>query len=120
MLDNTPTLEAIGRAIDVAALRQSVHAANIANANVEGFRRLDVQFDAAVERMSLAMNAGAQGWKESAAIANQAAIVPTESSVRLDEEMALMAQNALRYQTLLGAFEKTMSLMRLAVREGRE
>ena len=33
---------------------------------------------------------------------------------------AAMAQNAVRYQTLLGALEKSMSLLRSAARDGRE
>lgn len=39
MLNPTPTQELLAHAIDVTALRQSVYAANIANANVEGDRR---------------------------------------------------------------------------------
>jgi flagellar basal body rod protein FlgB len=36
MIEMTATQELLARAIDVSALRQSVYAANIANAGVEG------------------------------------------------------------------------------------
>jgi flagellar basal body rod protein FlgB len=47
-------------------------------------------------------------------------VVPTDTTVKLDEEMAAMAKNALQYQTLVGAYERMVGLMRLAIREGRE
>ena len=43
----------------------------------------------------------------------------THDTVKLDEEMAHVAKNALQYQVLLGAYEKQMSLLQLAVRDGR-
>ena len=44
----------------------------------------------------------------------------TESKVRLDTEMAQMAENAVRYQALLGAIERTLGTLRYAARDGRE
>jgi flagellar basal body rod protein FlgB len=47
-------------------------------------------------------------------------VLSTDGLVKLDEEVAAMAHNALRYQTLLTALQKGSTLMRMAVREGRE
>ena len=118
ILGTTATIDALARAIDVSALRQSVYAANIANANVDGYRRMEVLFDREAERM--AMHTTAASSHSMDAPASQPSVTTTSESVKLDEEMAMMATNALRYQTLLGAFEKTMNLMRAAVKEGRE
>lgn len=118
MLNPTPTLQLLAHAIDVSALRQSVYAANIANAGVEGYRRMEVSFDRELERVSLQM-ANADGLAAKASIADPS-VVSTNSVVKLDEEMALMAKNALRYQVLLGAFERSMGTLRSAIREGRE
>lgn len=121
MLNNTPTIEALARAIDVSALRQSVHVANIANANAEGYRRMEVSFDREMERVTLQMGAmSGAAMSSPPSGAEQPVVISTDAAVKLDEEMGLMAKNALRYQTLLGAFEKTLGLMRLAIREGRE
>jgi flagellar basal-body rod protein FlgB len=112
-----PLFALLARALDGAALRQAVHTANLANASVEGFRRLDVSFDSELERARAALDAGAPP-EPDALTAPQ--VVQTEETVRLDREMALMAKDAVQYQALLGAFDGSMSLLRLAVREGRE
>jgi flagellar basal-body rod protein FlgB len=107
-IDITPTLELLARAIDVTAVRQGVYASNIANAGVADYRRMEVAFD---QEMPAAAQAG---------LDVAPSIVATDSVVKLDEEMARMAKNTLRFQILLGAFERSMSTLRLAVREGRE
>jgi flagellar basal-body rod protein FlgB len=112
MFSVDPILQLLGRALDVSALRHSVHAANVANVNTDGYSRFDVIVDALPRE-------GAAAIGEAAAPEARVVAVPGET-VRLDEEMAAMAQNAMRYQTLLGAMEKSMSLLRYAAREGRE
>jgi flagellar basal body rod protein FlgB len=101
----TPTIELLARAIDTAALRQGVYSSNVANAGIEGYRRMEVALDSAASV---------------AGFAPTPTIVPTDSVVKLDEEMARMAKNALRYEVLVGAFEKSLGTVRLAVREGRD
>ena len=121
MLSANVTLDLLSRAVDVSALRQSVYSANIANAGVEGYRRMEVSFDSELERVALQMANAQHGTSPGAALPQQSATVfATDDAVRLDEEMGLMAKNALRYQILLGAFERTMGSLRTAVREGRE
>jgi flagellar basal body rod protein FlgB len=117
MIETTPAMELLARAIDVSALKQSVYAANIANANVAGYRRMEVSFDRELERMSLMMS-GSPGAFD-ASLATAPSVVPTQAVVKLDEEMALMAQNSLRYRVLLGAIERSFGTLQLAVREGR-
>jgi flagellar basal-body rod protein FlgB len=97
-----PVSALLSQALDNAALRQAVHTSNIANASVEGFRRLDVSFDTVLEGVS------------------PARVVNTNETVRLDREMALMAKDAVQYQALLNAADRSFGLMRLAIREGRE
>jgi flagellar basal body rod protein FlgB len=43
-----------------------------------------------------------------------------ETRVRLDTEMAQMAENAVRYQALIGAIDRTLGTLRYAARDGRE
>ena len=108
MFSIDPVLQLLSRAADLSALRHSVHAANIANANAEDYSRMEVVFD------------GAAGGAEGAVLAEPRVVPVPGEVVRLDEEMAAMAQNAVHYQTLISAFEKTMSLLRSAARDGRE
>jgi len=111
-----PIFALLARALDAAALRQAVHTSNIANAGVEGFRRLDVSFDTELERASAVLTAGTQPLDPLL----QPHVVQTVEAVRLDQEMALMARDSMHYQALLNAFDKSIGLLRLAVREGRE
>jgi flagellar basal-body rod protein FlgB len=120
MSDLTPTVQLLTRALDASALRQSVYAANVANAGVEGYRRLEVDFDLQIERAAAAMANARAGTIDAAFASNGPTVVPTNTTVKLDEEMAAMAKNALEYQTLVGAYERMVGLMRLAIREGRE
>lgn len=108
MLSIDPVLDLLGRAVDLSALRQSVHAANIANANTEGYARIEVVVDRAVDNA------------EGDAVGEPRLVRAPGETVRLDEEMAAMAENAVRYQTLLDAFASTMSMLRSAARDGRE
>jgi flagellar basal-body rod protein FlgB len=117
MLYTTPTMTLLEHAIDVSAQRQSVHAANIANANVEGYTRLEVSFDAALERANLQTSSSPA--VSSTPALETAMLVNTGEIVKLDEEVAAMAKNALRYQILLGAFERSLGSIRLAINEGR-
>ena len=115
MLEVSPTTEMLARAIDVCALRQAVHTANIANANVAGYRRLEVQFDAEAMRATVEGSGNAMN-----ASATPAEVVSAQSTVKLDEEMAAMAQNAVRYQMLLELYERSYGAVRAAIHEGRE
>ena len=114
-----PTIEALASAIDVSALRQSVYSSNIANASVEGYRRMEVTFDDELAKLGAQMSDMGMSGAGDARFVSSAHVIATDAAVKLDEEMGLMARNALRYQTLLGAYEKTMGLLRTAIREGK-
>jgi|SRR5687767_7504824 flagellar basal-body rod protein FlgB len=120
MLNADPVLALLSRALDAATLRQTVHATNVANADTEGYRRLEVVYSAEIERLNAegpALDASeALMWAQ----AEPEVVESAESKVRLDQEMAQMAENSVRYQALLGAIERTLGLLRYAAKEGRE
>ena len=120
MLNADPLLALLSRALDAAALRQSVHATNIANVDTEGYRRLEVIYSAELQRLNAAGPAldldQALEWSKPEPVVVESA----ESRVRLDTEMAQMAENSVRYQALLGAIERTLGTLRYAARDGRE
>lgn len=120
MLNADPVLALLSRALDTAALRQTVHVTNVANADSEGYRRLEVVSPAEIARLNAegpALDANeALAW----AAAEPEVVESAESRVRLDQEMAQMSENAVRYQALLGAIERTLGMLRYAAKEGRE
>ena len=94
------TSDLVLRALDASVVRHAVHSANIANASVEGYRPLRVEF-------------------EDHLAAAQVVPEPEAQPVQLDREVALMMENSVRYQALLGALGKNGAMLRLAIREGR-
>ena len=52
MLNADPVLALLSRALDAAALRQTVHATNVANVDTEGYRRLEVIYSAELQRLN--------------------------------------------------------------------
>jgi len=120
MLNTDPVLALLSRALDAAALRQSVHATNVANVDTEGYRRLEVVYSAELQRLNAqgpAVDANeALGWAQ----AEPEVVESADAHVKLDQEMAQMAENAVRYQALLGAIERTLGMLRTAARDGKE
>jgi flagellar basal-body rod protein FlgB len=117
-LDAQPIFSLLSRALDVASLKQAVHSANIANAGVEGYKRLEVSFDT---QLSLARELlGSATDRASMDLPEARVVQAADPTVHLDQEMALMAKDALRYQALLGAVDRTSGLLELAIKEGRE
>jgi flagellar basal-body rod protein FlgB len=120
MLNADPVIALLSRALDAAALRQTVHATNVANVNTEDYRRLEVIYSAELQRLQAAGPAvdaqEALQWAQ----AEPEVVESAETTVRLDQEMAQMAENAVRYQALLGAIERTLGMLRTAARDGKE
>jgi flagellar basal-body rod protein FlgB len=112
MLGTEPIIAELSRALDLVELRHAVHASNIANASTDGYRRMEVIVN---DAMSVAGGADAEG----AGLPVGEVVPSANATVRLDQEMAQMAQNAIRFQTLIGAFERTTGLLKLAIHEGR-
>ena len=116
-----PIFALLSRALDVASLRQAVHSANIANADVDGYRRLEVAADPALSAAASGVSAidPAAAAADPESIAMPRVVVAADQSVKLDQEMALMAKDAVRYQALLGAVDRTLGLLRSAISEGK-
>lgn len=108
------TLNALSTALEAATIRQQVIANNIANVNTPGFVAQRVSFDVA--------------WGEAAGSTFSPELQPqlqpqvslsADGAVRLDSEMAAMAQNGAHYQTLLKAINRHLSVLSSAVSDGK-
>lgn len=107
------TLPALSTAMDAAVIRQQVIANNIANANTEGFRPQRVSF-----AMALDAAGAAEGSQVSARLEPQVSLT-SDGAVRLDSEVAAMAQNGAHYQALLKALNRHLSVLASAVSDGK-
>jgi flagellar basal-body rod protein FlgB len=120
MFSIDPTLALISRGLDACSLRQAVYASNVANVNTPGYQPLEVQFESALRSAADSMSAIPVAEQSGILDTIQPSVVPAATgSVELDQQVALMAQNAFRYETLVNAFERSMGLLRLAISEGK-
>src|SRR5690348_15628429 len=102
-LFSSAVVQSISRELDVCALRHEAYSTNIANASVPGYERLEVTSTPA---MSTDPSTPAQ-------------LMHTHDAVKLDQEMAGLSKNAVRYETLLTAYQQTTGILNLAIKEGR-
>lgn len=117
-VDETTTA-LVRMAMDAANLRQLTHASNIASANTEGYVPVRVEFE---EHMSAVRDAMQAGHLDASALATaRAATVVHEQggSVKLDQEVAAMSQNALHYQALVKLLDKQYSMVSMAIDGGK-
>ncbi len=114
-------------ALDGASARHAAIATNIANSSNEEFRPVVSRFDALIGHIRATANAhGSEAMLEREISAARTALQsqpleesPTAVKVALDVEMAKLARNTLQYQALLAAQGKNMSILRMAIKEGR-
>jgi flagellar basal-body rod protein FlgB len=118
---NSATGDLVLRALDAGVARHAVHAANVANASVEGYRPLRLEFEdqLAAARSALLSRDEAVAKRAVAQLEPRVAPDAGAREVQLDREVALMTENSVRYQALLGALGKNGALLRMAIREGR-
>jgi flagellar basal-body rod protein FlgB len=120
---DSSTSALLSLALDAAGMRQQAIAHNIANANTPGYQRISVSFESRLE--ALRDGRGNMGTPSLASLADfrpsfeYAAPLEAGSSVSLDQEMAQLSENTLHHQALLKALSKHLSLMSVAINEGK-
>jgi flagellar basal-body rod protein FlgB len=114
------TLALVSKALNAAVMRQAVHAHNIANANTEGFSPAKVSFEAQLSQVRDALGRGDR-LSEADLRDSVASVVdaPAGTRVELDTEVAALAHNSLHYQALVKALDRQLSMMSLAVSDGK-
>jgi|SRR3990172_4367577 len=125
-ITNDTTSALVSLALNAAMAKHAAIAQNIANANNDGYRPVQVDFDRQValfkEQLLNRDNDGAAGRAIDGLSATVRITEAPESSVdkvQIDAEVAKMTQNAVHYQALLAAHGKMAGLLRLAINGGR-
>lgn len=107
------TTDMLQQSLDLRLQRQNVLSSNLANIDTPGFRPADLKFEGFLQDAEAATDVGA---------AEATEVVRDESSpttldgntVHLDEEVAKMTENALRYNTALELMRRKMALISYA------
>jgi flagellar basal-body rod protein FlgB len=118
------TTAALGLALDAASLRQQAIAANIANHATEGYVPQQVDFAAQMEEARRTLDS--KGSLDAASLANvKARLQPMldaqglPAKVRIDEQVADLAQNAAHFQALAKGLSRHYSILSTAVMDGK-
>lgn len=123
-----PSIEAVttaslSLALDVASLRHAAHVSNITQKNVADYRRATLDTQALEAVRTELSRTGRVDAGTLAAVRLQlrpaSADVTGGNGIKLDQEMAELNANTLRYQTLVNALNLHMGLLDLAVSEGK-
>ena len=119
MIDSI-TLTLVSRALDAASMRHAAHAQNIANANVDGARRVQVSFEDQMDAVRTSLLAGQPVNPGDVPTARVVQATDQDGArIQLDGEVAALSRNALHYQALVRALGRHISMLSLAVNDGR-
>jgi flagellar basal-body rod protein FlgB len=115
----------LSKALDAASLRQQTIAMNIANVNTPGYNALTVNFSEQLEaaKKSLEMNGKLEGntFSEVNPFAEvRVNFFGNPTSVKLDQEVAEMAENTVLYQSLIKGISRHFSILSTAVSDGKK
>ena len=119
------TQKALGLALDAAGLRQQAIAANIANVHTEGYTPLQVDFEAQLDAARRALHT--RGSVDAISLAQVQPLLTmtpaaegARAEVRLDEQMAALAENSVQYQSLLKGLARQYAILSMAVSDGKK
>jgi len=125
-ISSNATTMLVALALDAATVKHAAMAQNIANANNEGYRAAQVDFDSQVAMFRDQLLAGGNDAAAKRAVESlRAGLHVTDApdaeaaKVAIDVEVVKMTQNTLHYQALLTARGKLAAFMRMAVSGGR-
>jgi flagellar basal-body rod protein FlgB len=130
---NNRSMQLLERALNVSTLRQNVLTNNIANAETPGYKRMDVRFEAELQKAIHRSDSRFIGYRTDAkhleiGASRLSNIKPrivqegnyvmnnNKNNVDLDHEMAEIAKNGIRYQVLVQ--QSSFSGYRIAIEGG--
>jgi flagellar basal-body rod protein FlgB len=112
---------ALERALQGSSLRQRVLSNNLANANTPGFKRSDVDFH---ESLARELQSGGSA-RDALERVSFAPVTDSSSSMRadgnnvdVDEEMAMLQENSLDYQSLVTIARARLMMIKTAIGAG--
>jgi flagellar basal-body rod protein FlgB len=111
-------LDLCEKMLDYAALRHKVIANNVANINTPNFRRSDVEFAQELDRVLREKGIeGVGNLRFRITKPNETAIRADGNNADIDKEMAVLAENAIRYQIYARLITRQFSKIRDILRE---
>ncbi len=117
------TFQTLDLALGAAGKRQEVLANNLANVNTPGYKRLDVEFDGMLAKAVDAARAGdksaLEAMRPGVTTDDSVAVRADGNSVDVDQEMAFLAENNIRYNALVQLTQKKLEGLKYVISDGR-
>lgn len=109
------TSVALERALSGAAMRQRALSDNLANANVPGYQRKDVDFQGTLQRAMAAGKPALERSTFSIQTTAEGSVRADGGTVDVDREATSLAENALTYEALATVTKSRSSILRTAI-----
>lgn len=109
------TSVALERALSGASLRQQALSDNLANANVPGYQRKDVDFQSTLQRAMAGGKPALEQTSFSIQETGEGAVRADGGTVDVDKEATSLAQNSLMYESLATVIKSRSSILRTAI-----
>ncbi len=117
------TFQTLDLALGAAGKRQEVLANNLANVNTPGYKRLDVEFDGMLAKAVDAARAGDKSaldqMRPGVSTDDSVSVRADGNSVDVDQEMAFLAENNIRYNALVQLSQKKLETLKYVISDGR-
>ena len=117
------SMKAVDLALGAAGRRQEVLANNLSNVNTPGYKRLDVNFDGMLQEAVAAAEGGDSSKLDSlrpeVKTDGSVAVRADGNSVDVDQEMAYLAENNIRYNALVQIASKKLDTLMYVISDGR-
>lgn len=109
----------LSKLLDVASLRGQVHAGNIANQNVPGYRARAVQFEKDFLAVYQRQGAAAASRVEPSIYEPRNTAVKNDGNdVKVDKEITAAAENSLLYNTYIALLRGKQRIIQTAIKPG--
>ncbi len=117
----SPGLDDLQNAMSRTTERQALLTANIANVNVPGYKRKDIDFHTALQSQMGSAGQIQMDQKDAAAQAasDATSLRPDGNNVDVEKEITGVAETDLHYQTLTSLVTSYFSTLKSVIREGK-
>ncbi len=117
MIDS-PEIHALGRFLDVTALRTELITSNLANIDTPGYHAHDINFTQELERASAQPALEYASFTPAVREVQGLASRPDGNNVSLEREGLLLAETQLRFQTAVQVLKSEFHRIQMAINEG--
>lgn len=112
---STGSLEILQKSLDLTARRHRVLAHNLANVSTPGYRRQDLNFEAAFREAVSQGPEAVEQFEPVVTIDDSAPVRADGNSVSLDQELAEMSKNSMAFQMAMQMLNTRLSIERMAI-----